>query len=209
VRLQARLLSSGSVSVTALRAPRSNPTQRKRKQTEIDSCWHVGMKSTQYRASKPVSDQRRHAGGGGRPQMPVRLSLSVEQQTVLSATIFSVKQTINHFLAPPSAHKSIQRRHVRLGSLIYLCITIVQPSRANTKVLFLSLHSLIMHLYPLIGRHNRSSNSVAGDEAQLRTMFQKHVAWGGKTILHVRNGSLRASSKWKSYNQCELVTFWW
>jgi len=114
---------------------------------------------------------------------------------------FSVKQTINHFLAPPSAHKSIQRRHVRLGSLIYLCITIVQPSRANTKVLFLSLHSLVMHLYPLIGRHNRSSNSVAGDEAQLRTMFQKHVAWGGKTILHVRNGSLRASSKWKSYNQ--------
>ena len=31
-------------------------------------------------------------------------------------------------------------------------------------------------LYPL-ERHNHSSHSIAGDEAQLWTMFQKHIAW--------------------------------
>jgi len=77
----------------------------------------------------------------------------------------------------------------------YPCIALY--NQADIKVLFLSSFTHYYALHPLIGRHNHSANSVAGDEAQLRAMFQKHVACGGKTIVHVRNWSLRASSKRK------------
>jgi hypothetical protein len=93
-------------------------------------------------------------------------------------------------LSEISPHKplpSATKRQVQTGehttetcTLTFTYYPCYNPAELTSKHYFSQVFIIMHCIYPLIGRHNYSTNSVAGDETQLRTMFQKHGAWGGK-----------------------------